>query len=413
MAGVVIFAFWMGIQDSGPQKIIVIDDNYPFFADLQGSDAVTYEPMDISLGKAEALLGISDYTAVLYLPKNITASKQAQLYFKEQPSFRIQRGIERTLQQYIELSNLKEFNISESDYRRLKTPVVISMFKYKGGDGTFEATNMLPAIVGLVFGILIYFFIFMYSVQVMRGVLEEKTNRIIEVMISSVKPFQLMMGKIVGVGAVGLTQFFIWIFLTLTTVTVGQYLIVGDKYLAANQAPGQMTETLQQEMLEESQLNFAELSNEDNFFNQIRRINFPVMISLFLFYFLGGYVLYSALMAAVGSAVDSDTDTQQFVLPITLPLLLAYMMSFFVFDDPSSPLAVWMSIIPFTSPVIMMVRVAFGIESADMWQLYLSMALLILSFIGTVWLSGKVYRTGILMYGKKASIKEIARWIKH
>lgn len=413
MAGVMVLAFWFSLEESEQQRILVVDDNFPFFQQLESTENISYEVQDISMEKAELLLDATDYTALLYLPKNILQSKTGQLIFKKQPSFRIQRAIEEQVQQYIEISKLKEFEISESDYKRLKAPVNIATFKHIGAGKQAEQTNMLPAIVGLVFGILIYFFIFMYSVQVMRGVIEEKTNRIIEVMISSVKPFQLMLGKVVGVGAVGLTQFALWIVLTLVLFVAGQWIVIGDRYDAASQPQTPMTEIVEKQLQNESTLNLAKLSDNDNLFNQIRRINFPLMIGVFLFYFLGGYLLYSALMAAVGSAVDNDTDTQQFILPITLPLLLAYILSFSVFENPSSTMAVWMSIVPFTSPVIMMVRIAFGIDQGEIWQLYLSMFLLIITFIGAVWFSGRIYRVGILMYGKKPSIREIIKWIRY
>lgn len=412
MAGVLTFALWTSLEESEDQKILVIDDNYPFFENLDGSSKLTYDILDISLPKGEALLEISDYTALLYLPKNILQSKSGQLIFKKQPSIKVQRQIEQSVQQYLEISKLKEFSISEADYRRLKAPFNLLTFQFKGAGAEAEETNLLPAIVGLVFGILIYFFIFMYSVQVMRGVIEEKTNRIIEVMISSVKPFQLMMGKIIGVGAVGLTQFALWILLTISLAVGGQFLLLGNKY-DASQVNTPMTEMVQQQVEQEQSINITQLSQEDNLFNKIRRINFPVMIAVFIFYFLGGYLLYSALMAAVGSAVDNDTDTQQFIFPITFPLLLSYILSFSVFENPSSDMAIWLSIIPFTSPVIMMIRVAIGIESADMWQVYLSMALLIGTFLGAVWMSGKIYRVGILMYGKKPSLREILKWLNY
>lgn len=410
MAGVLILAFWLGLEQSDDQKILVVDDNYPFFEQLEGGEKVRYDVLELSLEKAEKLLEASDYTGLLYLPKNILQSKTGQLIFKKQPSFRTQRQIEEHIQQYIEISKIKSFNISESDYRRLKSPFTLTTFQFGGAGKANLETDELPAIVGLVFGILIYLFIFMYGIQVMRGVIEEKTNRIIEVMVSSVKPFQLMLGKIIGIGAVGLSQFLIWIVLTLTIFAIGQRIIIGDKYLAG-QEKTVMTSGLEESIVDEERLNLTSLSNEDNLFNKIRRINFPLMLSLFLFYFLGGYLLYSAMMAAVGSAVDSDTDTQQFIIPITFPLLFAYLMAFTVFENPSGTLSVWLSIIPFTSPVIMMVRIPFGIEPADIWQLYLSMGLLISSFIAMVWLSGRVYRIGILMYGKKPTWRELIKWI--
>lgn len=412
MAAVIIGAFWFSLEESEDQKILVVDDNYPYFSQLTGGETLVLDVQDISLIKAEALLEASDYTALLYLPKNIVQSKTGQLIFKKQPSFRVQRHLEEKIQQYLEISKLKEFDISESDYRRLKAPVVIAAFQYQGAGKEAEASSMLPAVVGQAFGIVIFLFIFMYSVLVMRGVIEEKTGRVVEVLISSVKPFQLMMGKIIGVGAVGLTQFVIWIVLTFSLAAVGQTVIIGDKYMAGEQSESTMTQEVKTSFEEEQRLNLTRISADDNLFNQLGRINFGVMLSVFLFYFIGGYLLYSALMAAIGSAVDNDTDTQQFVLPVTFPLLLAYMLSFTVFTNPSGTLAVWLSIIPFTSPVIMMVRVAAGIAPGDMWQVYLSMALLVLSFIATVWLSAKIYRTGILMYGKKAGLREIFKWIK-
>ncbi|NQV52395.1 MAG: ABC transporter permease [Flavobacteriales bacterium] len=411
MAGVIIFAFWSSLEESEDQKILVIDDSYPFFADLEGTSTIALDIQDISLAKAEALLEVSDYTGILYLPEKILANKSAQLIFKKQPSFRVQRQLEERLQQYLEISKLKEFNLTESDYRRLKAPVTISTFQYQGPGQDAERADILPAIVGQIFSILIFFFIFLYSVSVMRGVIEEKTNRIIEVMVSSVRPFQLMMGKIIGVGAVGLTQFLIWIVLTFTIVSIGQTIIIGNKYVAGAEPPGAATEMIQEQMHAENALSLTQISADDNLFNQIRRVNFPLMIGLFLFYFIGGYLLYSALMAAVGSAVDSDTDTQQFVLPVTFPLLLAYFLSFQVFANPGSTMAIWLSIIPFTSPIIMMIRVSYGIPSADLWQVYLSCALLIATFIAAAWVSARVYRTGILMYGKKASLRELLKWI--
>ena len=272
MAGVLTFAMWTSIEESDDQKILVIDDNYPFFEKLDGSDKLSYSIMDISLPKGEALLEVSDYTALLYLPENILQSKSGQLIFKKQPSIKVQRQIEETVQQYLEISKLKEFDITEGDYNRLKAPFNLLTFQFKGAGAEAEETNMLPAIVGLVFGILIYFFIFMYSVQVMRGVIEEKTNRIIEVMISSVKPFQLMMGKIIGVGAVGLTQFALWILLTLVLALGGQFLVLGDKYDAA-QVKTPMTDMVQQQVDQEQSLNLTRLSQKDNLFNKIRRIS--------------------------------------------------------------------------------------------------------------------------------------------
>jgi ABC-2 type transport system permease protein len=411
LAGVVIFSFWLNIKESDNQKIIVVDDNYPMFQGIDDTKYIDFEVQNISLDKALALLDVSDYTGVLYIPSNILNGHIAQLHFKKTPSVNIQRAIEQKCQQIIEMEKLEDFNIRESDYKRVKSPFYIQTLKFDGVNST--ESDVLPAMVGWVFGIIIFMAVYLYSVQVMRGVIEEKTNRIVEVIISTVKPTQLLMGKIIGVGAVGLTQFVIWAFLSATGITIGQSVIMSQVYTTENVLSAEnMTPAVQQQMLEENKLNFSEFSKDDNIFNSISRINFPLMLGLFIFYFIGGYLLYASMMAAVGSGADNDTDTQQFILPITFPLMLAYIVSISMFSNPESDIIVWMSIIPFTSPIIMIMRVAFGIESGDLWQVYLSMALLVATIALTVWASSKIYRIGILMYGKKLNYRDLIKWIK-
>ncbi|MEA3478463.1 MAG: ABC transporter permease, partial [Bacteroidota bacterium] len=250
--------------------------------------------------------------------------------------------------------------------------------------------------------------IFIFGAQVMRGVIEEKTSRIVEVIVSSVKPFQLMMGKIFGIALVGLTQFLLWVVLTFAIVSVFQF-AMSEKISA---------ESVQQMIPTENQLvpqaELVEQQKEQDqikmVFEAINSINFEVMIFSFLFFFLGGYLLYAALFAAIGSAVDSESDTQQFMMPVTIPLILSIIMAQFVIQNPDGPVAFWFSIIPLTSPVIMMVRIPFGVPMLD---IYLSVGLLIASFIGTTWIAAKIYRTGILMYGKKVNYKELWKWITY
>jgi ABC-2 type transport system permease protein len=248
----------------------------------------------------------------------------------------------------------------------------------------------------------------------MRGVIEEKSNRIVEVIITSVKPFQLMLGKIIGVALVSLTQFTLWIVLTMGILAAVQSTVFKDYYdPAAIAAQTQVTPDIAKEIQMENvtQKKFDLLDPN----NIINRTNWPLMIGLFIFYFLGGYLLYSALFAAVGSAVDNETDTQQFMLPVTLPLTLAYVLSAAIVENPEGQLAFWLSIIPFTSPIAMLVRVAIGIGEGGipLWELILSMVALVVGFIFTVWLAAKIYRTGILMYGKKVSYSELWKWIVH
>ncbi len=236
----------------------------------------------------------------------------------------------------------------------------------------------------------------------MRGVMEEKTNRIAEVMVSSVKPFQLMMGKIIGIGLVGLTQYLLWITLSVGLTSVAAQAIMDKPEVKAKteQTSSQGIEAVSPASGPGSQV-----------FNAMQTINFSYILSFFVIYFLGGYMLYSALFAAVGSAVDNETETQQFMLPITLPLLFTYILSFaFIINNPDSSLSFWLSIIPFTSPIAMMVRLPFGVPA---WELALSISLLFAGFILTTWVAARIYRVGILMYGKKISYKELAKWFMY
>jgi len=412
MAGVVLFSVWLGQDESENQKILVVDEKYPMFKDIKGNQFIQYDIAKVELDEALQKLKNQEYTGVLHIVGDVYKNKSANLYFIKQPSFRVQRQIEETFQQYIEIFKLSELNISENDYRRLKSPFLLIPLKYDGSENDAETVDYLPSIVGLVLSVIIYMFILLYSIQVMRGVIEEKTNRIVEVLISSVKPIQLMFGKIIGVGAVGLTQFVIWTVLTASVIGIGKMVLIDSKYSGQQAAHSvNMTKELQNQMDQEQAVSIGNLSDQNNLFSQLNRINFPLILGMFVFYFLGGFFLYSAMMAAVGSAVDSDTDTQQFMLPITFPLLLSYIAAFSVFDNPTGSLAQWMSIIPFTSPVIMTIRISMN--AVEPWELALSMVSLLATFILVSLLSAKIYRTGILMYGKKASYREIYKWLKH
>jgi ABC-2 type transport system permease protein len=271
--------------------------------------------------------------------------------------------------------------------------------------------------MGIIAGILIYFFIFMYGSMVLRGVLEEKSNRIVEVMISSVKPIQLMIGKIVGVALIGLTQILVWIVFTLIIVTIFQFSLSS----VANPTDAVNTAEIMQNMPSMSVNTtlfgdisaMAEQPETNEFINALLGINFPLLIVLFLFYFVCGYFLYASLYAAVGAAVDNDADTQQFLLPLTVPLILPLILSKFIADNPDGQVAFWFSIIPFTSPISMLVRIPAGGEVVQMWELFLSCSILILTCIAAAWMTAKIYRIGILMYGKKISYKELWKWLKY
>jgi ABC-2 type transport system permease protein len=249
------------------------------------------------------------------------------------------------------------------------------------------------------FAVLIYMFIFIYGVQVMRGVIEEKTNRIVEVLVSSVKPFELMMGKILGIGLVGLTQFLMWVI--LSSIVMG----VAQGYLLEQQAGALVDGNLPADVTQMTQL-----MNDNPLLGTLFTIPWGQFLGTFVFYFLGGFLLYGSIFAAIGAAVDSETDTQQFMIPVTIPLVFAYIISIAMIANPEGSAGTVFSMVPLTSPVVMMVRMGIGLDGAY-WQLWLSMGLLVITFLAVVWLAGRIYRTGILMYGKKASYKELWKWL--
>ena len=307
-----------------------------------------------------------------------------------------------------------QFGIDKKDLESIKTNIILQTENIQTGE---NASPLLSTFIGLFAGILIYFSIFMFGSQVMRGVIEEKTSRIVEIIVSSVRPFQLLVGKITGIGLVGLTQFLLWIVLTLA--------IIGIFQVSVSKNPADKPATSQQQFIPQNNTLFPENTSApqatDNNTNDSAQIfnavwksiaayDFVAIIALFFFYFLFGYLIYGGLFAAIGSAVDSEADTQQFMMPITIPLILSFIMAQSIIENPQGPIAFWLSIIPLTSPIVMMIRLPFGVPLPE---LLLSMGLLILGFLGVAWMAAKIYRTGILMYGKKISYRELWKWLRY
>lgn len=307
---------------------------------------------------------------------------------------------------YIEDQKLAALNIP--DFKeiagQLKVSVDVKTVKW-GKDGEEKVGSAeLAMIIGMISAFIIYMFIVIYGAQVMSGVVQEKTNRIVEVIISSVKPFELMMGKIVGIAMVGLTQFALWVILSVALVSVVTNVMGVTPDAETLQQAQSMSMTATTLPVNAEDGNVAEL------LLAINQFDFVETGILFVVFFLGGYLLYASLFAAVGSAVDNETDTQQFSLPLTLPIIFAVYAAIYSAQNPDGPLAMWCSMIPFTSPIVMMVRLPFGVPA---WQIALSIGILVISFIGSTWVAGKIYRTGILMYGKKVTWKEMLKWISY
>jgi ABC-2 type transport system permease protein len=255
-----------------------------------------------------------------------------------------------------------------------------------------------------------YMLVFIFGAQVMRGVIEEKTSRVVEVIISSVKPVQLMMGKIIGIALVGLTQFLIWIFLTMVAVTVLKSTVLDSDKTETTQISQSYMAADQQAVQEKTESASPELAEFSKIFDNAMNQPWGLIIICFIFYFVTGYLLYASVFAAIGSAVDNETETQQFMLPVTIPIILGLMVAMGTMQNPESSLSFWCSMIPLTSPIVMMARIPFGVPY---WQIAVSMAIMLVTFVAFVWMAAKVYRTGILMYGKKTSWKEMWKWLRY
>lgn len=395
------------------RTIQVLDETGVFaqrFTDTRNLNFVNIS-MDIETAKNN-LHKSGDY-ALLWIPRTeLSVPSTGILYAPGQASLEVTSHIRNVMRNEVESLKLEATGVDPEILRSIKTNIVINTIKIDKSGAEEKSFTEVSMILGPVAGILIYMFIFIFGAQVMRGVMEEKTNRIVEVIISSVKPFQLMMGKIVGVALVGLTQFMLWVVLTLGIVTVLTATVINTDELTKSE----QIYTGQGKVLDPEQLrDIAEQAEAQDtmsvqIFEAIRSINYVVMIGGFLFFFLGGYLLYAALFAAIGSAVDNETDSQQFMLPVTIPLVLSLVLLGMIINNPNGAVAFWFSIIPLTSPIIMMVRLPFGVP---VWEVALSATLLVGGFLAATWLAAKIYRTGILMYGKKVNYAELWKWLRY
>lgn len=392
---------WIALQEEDSQSlriIEVIDDNNLFF--LESSEQYAFSFSHGTVEEAKEMVQEGDRYGFLHIPKFDLKSPQGISYYgEENPSMTLVSYLENNLRKKIEEQRLFESGIDPKIINEVRTKVVIkSITMDEEGTETVNDATVNYAI-GFVAGILIYMFIFIYGNQIMQGVIEEKSSRIVEILVSSLKPFQLMLGKIIGIAGVGLTQILIWVVLvgTLTTIVTG--------FLGMQMPQQQAMELANPELMQ----SMGQQSDISSILSVLADINYIQIIFSFIFYFLGGYLLYGALFAGIGSAVDAPSDAQQFMLPVTIPLIVAYMGLFvFVLNDPNSTTSFWLSIVPLTSPIAMMGRVSYGVP---FWELALSMSLLIAGFLFTTWVAAKIYRIGILMHGTKPTYKTLWKWI--
>lgn len=404
--GMMALVAYLAVNESGlgdTKKVEVVDESGWFANKLTSSKTVKYTFVG-NYADAKKTFVKEGYDYLLYVPADMG---HVQLFGEKTPSIANTGKIEEELSRVARMHRLAEAHIDSALLANAQKTVDVEP-KQISADGEKDAHVMAAFAVGMLCAFLIYLSLFLYGSQVMRGVIEEKVSRIIEVMISSVKPFQLMLGKIIGVGMVGLTQFVLWIVLTTVLTTVAGTAFVGSKVALMNQAGGA---GMQGNAAMAAQASHAQEAGISGFLQSLDSLPLGMIIVCFLFYFMFGYLLYSALFAAVGSAVDNETETQQFMMPVTLPLIFTFIMGqTVIINNPDSPISVWLSMIPFTSPVAMMIRLPFGVP---WYQLAISMVLMVAGFLFTTWVAARIYRVGILMYGKKASYKELAKWFMY
>jgi ABC-2 type transport system permease protein len=407
--GFYAFMIYFSVKTTDNYRIAVIDKAGVFNGkiDDKKSTELIFEFTDKDTAAVQELMNKKQYEAYLYVPGDFqVAGTKEMLQFRSSKAVGLltREKIENRINKALEEKKLLALNINKAQLDSIKSEKDNIIFTGVSGKQENQAKSGVSYAVGMISGFLIYFILFLYGTQVMRGVMEEKVSRIAEVIVSSVKPFQLMMGKIIGIGSVGLIQFIIWI-----------VLVFGLQLLLPLFFPG-LAEQMHQQPVQPGAMAAVQTAKDSGalagLMNGIQQINFPLIIGCFLFYFLGGYFLYSSLFAAVGSAVNEDPqDAQSLLLPIMMPVIFALVIMTKAVNDPNSSIAVFGSLFPLTSPIVMMARIAHGIpDGVSVFQLILSMVLLVAGFIFTTWLAGKIYRTGILLYGKKVTWKLMWTW---
>ncbi len=367
---------------------------------FEDSDRYQFKKVDGPLEAAKNAYRKSDDFALLYVPSiEIHDPSGIKYYSQNSPGLSVVESFERDIRNQIRDIKLKRSGLTEQQLDSLETTVSIATLNLNE-EGEQQSSAALSSGIGYVVGMIIYVFLFAYGSQVMQGVIEEKNTKIVEVILSAVRPFHLMMGKVVGVASVGIFQFFIWVIL-VTAIWLGAVVLIG-----LPMSSGELQQ-ISDGTLQASEA--LQTTKVQNLLETIYSVPWLQITLLFLFYFVFGYLFYGALFAAVGSAVDTPADAQQFMLPIMLPIIVGLMGLFlFVFREPNGAPSFWLSIIPFTSPIVMLGRIGFGVPT---WEIILSMVLLILGCLFTLWLAGRIYRIGILVHGAKVNYKVLAKWL--
>lgn len=418
LAGFYAFLMWMLLKDDTQVRRIAVVNRSGLEKPFEQINNNTFDYTDGSVTESSApeFLKQNNYYAIIWIPENVMDNPEIPIYSFSQVPMELKNEIAVQLRKKIEdikrAAVIAESQVPDLEEKlaATQTPVLVRTLKVSEDTGVAkESSSEIASVIGLVGGMIIYLFIFMYASQVMKGVIEEKTNRIIEVLVSSVKPFQFLLGKIIGVAAVGLVQFLIWVVFGLILIVAMQSLFLPHLDMEALRNAGSMAGGMT-DIAGTSNLSPEQLQIIQKVAMTIDPVFILKFLGSFLFYFIGGYLLYASLFAAIGAAVDNETDSQQFLTPLSIVLVVGLYIGFAAMKSPESPLVFWSSLIPFTSPIVMLVRIPFGVPA---WELITSMLILVAAFIFFTWLSGRIYRIGILMYGKKVTWKELYKWLKY
>jgi ABC-2 type transport system permease protein len=392
-AATLFIPLWLSDIENGEVENVAVVDQVGKYKDalIDTSDfRFTFvEVQDVSVENMSSFVA---YDIVVLIENDLLNVPAITMLSEKQVPLDLKRYVENSLEKYVEEEKIASYNIPnlKTIIKESQTEIAITTIKLNEDGSPNVSSTEVASGVGMLFMFLIYFFVFVYGTMVMNSVVQEKTNRIVEVIICSVKPFELMLGKIISIALVGLTQFLLWVLFIAVLIFAGSNFIEvpATQPTLSSVDENAMTQVLQ----------------------GLMSVNFVEIISFFVLYFIGGYLLYASLFASIGAAVDNETDTQQFVLPITIPILFAMYAGIYSIENPDGPLAFWCSLVPFTSPIVMMVRLPFGVA---LWEKLLSLAILVATFLLTTWMAAKIYRTGILMYGKKITWRELLKWIKY
>ena len=401
--GIAAFVGYLGSMKADVKVVAIHDETGLFVSEFKNSEEYRYidlSPIDLKIIK-DSLINES-YEGLIYIPKIAnykTLENKVQYISNDSPSITFVENVQDIIAKKITKENFETAKLDTLAIRNAEANVNIELKKATGED-SLKGLNEIKIAIGGAFGYLIMMFIIIYGNMVMRSVIEEKTNRIVEIIISSVKPFQLMMGKIIGTSLAGILQFFIWTLIGLILM------FSASMFLGINASP---TAKIPPEMLHSAQQEFAGVAQM--YIKELWNLPIATLLISFVIYFIGGYFLYSSFYASIGAAVDNETDSQQFLLPIIMPLVLGVYIGFFtVMNDPHGTIATVFSMIPLTSPIVMLMRIPFGVP---WWQIAISITILFGTFFFVVWFAAKIYRVGILMYGKKPTWGELYKWLKY